>query len=375
MLYEAENLISVFPMIHPKERFDENGVILMPTLCDITEELNGDYSLVMNHPIDDFGRWKYILPFSIIKACGQLFRIYRMQTTMSSDGSMQRTVYARHIFYDWNEKIISYAYVNNLVAHDYIAEILKPINLYDDAQGYPFYNFDWHSDITKRTTTSVSDISVAAAILGTSNSVITRCGGELHRDNFWFSLYERKEGSVDNAFNIRYGVDMIDIQENIDYSSFISNLIAKDNFGNEFNLSYDHSNDFPHNYTKVIKFNYQQNDIEQLKADGRSYFNKYKVPNMAYKVTFANLSDTELYKDFKNLSRCNIGDTGMIKNEMLGISTNEKVVKKVTDAIKNKTKSIQLNSLSKYLTQYNAFDSVIAPKTPSGSDGLFVYQK
>jgi len=375
MLYESENLISVFSMNHPKERFDENGVTLMPTLCDITEELNGDYSLIMNHPIDEFGVWRYMLPFSIIKACGQLFRIYRIQTTMSSDGSKQRTVFARHIFYDWNDRIIKYAYVNNFVAHDYIAEVMKNENLYEEGQDYPFYNFDWHSDIIKRTTTSVADISVTAAILGASNSVVTRCSGELHRDNFWFSLYEHKEGSIDNAFNIRYGVDMIDINENIDYSSFVSHIIAKDNFGNTFDLSYDKFDDIPHNFTKVVRFNYQTNDIEQLKADGRAYFDKYSLPSKAYKVTFADLSDTELYKDFGNLSRCNVGDRGIIDNEMLGISSKEKVVKKVTDAIKNKTKSIQLNTLSRYLTQHNAFDSVIAPKAPSSADGLFVYHK
>lgn len=378
MIMEIENLISVFPMNHPKEKLlTDNGVTLFPSLCEVTEELNGDYSLIMNHPIDDFGQWKYLAPFSIIKikSSNQLFRIYRVQTTMSADGSKQRTVYARHIFYDWNDKIVKYANVDNLVAHDYIAAVLDNNNLYDDTQeGYytdRFYRFNWHSDITRRATTVVQDVSAAAAIIGTSNSVVARCGGELHRDNFWFSLYDHKENSVQNAFNIRYGVDMIDIQENSDYSTWFSRLYAKDNFGNTWIFGYSPTDRIPHNFTRVVKFNYQVNDSQQLKADGQAYFDKYYIPTSSYKVTFANLKDVELYKDFINLQRCNVGDTGTIKNEVLGIDTTEKVVKKVTDAIRNKTVSIQLNSLSKSLVKNNAFDNVIAAKAPSSTDGLF----
>lgn len=381
MVMEIENLISVFPMNHPKESLlTDNGITLMPSLCEVTEELNGDYSLIMNHPIDKFGQWKYLLPFSIIKikSSNQLFRIYRMQTTMSADGSKQRTVYARHIWYDWNDKVVKYANIDNLVAHDYIAAILDNNNLYDDTQeGYytdKFYRYNWHSDITRRTTTIVQDVSVASAIIGNSNSVIARCGGELHRDNFWFSLYNRKENSTDNAFSIRYGVDMIDIQENIDYSTWFSRLYAKDNFGQTYVFSYAPTDAIPHNFTKVVKFNYQVRDINQLLADGQAYFDKYYIPTGSYKVTFANLQDTELYKDFFELQNCNVGDTGTIKNEVLGIDTTEKVVKKVTDAIRNRTKSIQLKSLSRSLVSHNAFDNVIA-KSPSITDGLFTYKE
>ena len=37
-------------------------------------------------------------------------------------------------------------------------------------------------------------------------------------------------GAKDNAFNIRYGVDMMAIDETVDYSEFCSTLIAEDNF-------------------------------------------------------------------------------------------------------------------------------------------------
>ena len=87
--------------------FDNNGLcILCPTRCEITEELNGSYELSLEHPIDPEGRWKTLLELNIIKANGQLFRIYRKNTIMSSDGSKLRKVYARHIFYDLNDKLL-----------------------------------------------------------------------------------------------------------------------------------------------------------------------------------------------------------------------------------------------------------------------------
>ena len=51
--------ISVFA---PDETdFSHNGLrILVPTSCEITEVLNGEYSLTITHPHDEWGNWKYI---------------------------------------------------------------------------------------------------------------------------------------------------------------------------------------------------------------------------------------------------------------------------------------------------------------------------
>ena len=78
--------ISVFA---PDETdFSHNGLrILVPTSCEITEVLNGEYSLTITHPHDEWGNWKYIRENYIIKAQGQLFRIYRKSLSMSADGN------------------------------------------------------------------------------------------------------------------------------------------------------------------------------------------------------------------------------------------------------------------------------------------------
>lgn len=93
--------ISVFS---PDETdFSHNGLrILVPTSCEITEVLNGEYSLTITHPHDEWGNWKYIRENYIIKAQGQLFRIYRKSLSMSTDGNYEVKADAMHIFYDLN---------------------------------------------------------------------------------------------------------------------------------------------------------------------------------------------------------------------------------------------------------------------------------
>lgn len=48
--------------------FSGNGIgPLSPTSCEVTETLNGDYELKMEHPIDDFGKWLRIQSGRILR--------------------------------------------------------------------------------------------------------------------------------------------------------------------------------------------------------------------------------------------------------------------------------------------------------------------
>ena len=90
--------------------FTSNGLaILMATSGKITEELNGQYELEMTIPIHEQSGWQYAIEFNVIKARGQPFRIYSKKTSMT-----ERTVYARHIFYDLNGHFILSAHPTEL---------------------------------------------------------------------------------------------------------------------------------------------------------------------------------------------------------------------------------------------------------------------
>jgi len=70
-----DDYVSVYKARETK--FNNNGLrILCPTECTISEELNGAYELTLTHPIDDLGNWEFLVEMNIIKAQGQLFRLY-----------------------------------------------------------------------------------------------------------------------------------------------------------------------------------------------------------------------------------------------------------------------------------------------------------
>lgn len=352
--------ITVYDLHTLQTDFNNNGLtILTPISCEITEELNGVYELYLTHPLDKEGRWKELRELNIIKAEGQLFRIYKRVTTMSA-GEKVRTVYARHIFYDLNDKILRDVKPTNKDGHDFIDYIIKNMFV-DDPNGYfLFYDFSYASDIEKTATSYFQNVTPVAALIGEDNCFVNRLGGELHRDNFYFSINEKRENSRHIEQPIRYGIEMTDIEEDIDYSEFVTYAYFKDNFGHGWGVSYVPTVRFAHNITRTFYVTYDEPNFEQLMADGRAYFDSVYQPKVTYTVQFANLRDTEMYKDFIGLQEYNVGDTVVIYSEELEAETQQKIMRKVTDAITGRTIEITLGNLQGGLTRKDKMGSTIS---------------
>ena len=83
------------------EDYGSNGdMTLTPTTCEVELTVEGVAELTLEHPIDDLGRWEYLVTDNVIAAPTpyskkQLFRIYDYTKTET-----EVTAYARHIFYD-----------------------------------------------------------------------------------------------------------------------------------------------------------------------------------------------------------------------------------------------------------------------------------
>ena len=368
---EQDEYITVHDMATAQDDFDNNGLaILMPTVCEITEELNGSYELTLTHPIDDTGKWRQLLELNIIKARGQLFRIYNKATKLNSDGSRERTVNARHIFYDLNDRVLENVTVEDKNGHDFIAFVMTHTFDADPEGHYTLYNYTYTSDVEDKATSEFDAVSPVAALMGEDNCFINRLGGELLRDNFYFSINKRRESSVDHAETIQYGIDMLDVEETVDYTDMCTYLKCWDNFGNGWFVSYVPNVRLAHDCSKVVRFSYDKSDFPQLIKDGRNYFGDIWLPSVAYAVKFANLKNSELYKDFLNLQNYNVGDTVPIFCEELGITTVEKVVKKTINAISGETISVDLGSRKSSLTRRDKFGQTIAKNTAEHKENL-----
>ena len=233
--------ISVFA---PDETyFSHNGLrILVPTSCEITEVLNGEYSLTITHPHDEWGNWKYIRENYIIKAQGQLFRIYRKSLSMSADGNYEVKADAMHIFYDLNYYFIRDTRPMMQTGSDALNWIVT--HTYTDrgssTADQPAERFLFSTDIKPSgefpsaddlKTAYYEKMSVTKALIGADNCFITVWGGELLRDNFNVVINRRR--GEDNAFSIRYGFDMTEIQQEVDYSNYCSTIYYEATIYNE----------------------------------------------------------------------------------------------------------------------------------------------
>lgn len=280
-----EEYITVYDKIAPQnEFFESNGLaILTPTEGEITEELNGVYDLMLTHPIDEHNKWRTLLEHNIIKARGQLFRIYKKRTMLNDDGTRERTVYARHISYDLNDKLLEDVRPENKNGHDFIEWIMN--HMFDDDPGhrFMFYTFSYDSDIEKTATAYYKNVSPMAALLGEDNCFINRLGGEIHRDNFRFTINTRKEGAVDHVDAIRYGYDMLEVEEDVDYSDYVSLLRVWDNFGNGWGKTVI-TPSLAHPISRAVTMNYEQRDMAALVSDAENLYDSMNKPKVTYTV-------------------------------------------------------------------------------------------
>ena len=223
--------------------FSHNGLrILIPTDCLITETLNSEYSLSITHPLDECGCWKFIRENYIIKAQGQLFRIYRKTLSMKNDGSYEIKADAMHISYDLNYYFIRDArpaMKTGEAALEWITTHTCTSRGSSTVQ-QPTARFTFSTDIKPSGEFPTADdlktayyekMSVTKALIGADNCFVNVWGGEIYRDNFNITINKRR--GKENAFAIRYGVDMTEIQQEIDYSNYCSAIYYEATVYNE----------------------------------------------------------------------------------------------------------------------------------------------
>ncbi|MGN1480303.1 leucine-rich repeat protein [Porcipelethomonas sp.] len=362
--------ICVFSAGTAQDKFYTNGErILSFTKCRETKEFNGKWEIEFEHPLDEDGDWQFLKGFNILKVPvrmrdassmktiikEQLFEIYYAEVKMSESGKGYVTGRAQHIFYVLNGRIL----VDKRPRSKTGAKALEYIMTnYDRAFSYGFnYDFTYSSNISTINTAYYEGKSITAALLAEDNAFVNRWGGELYRDNFYFSVNAKKENSLEGIFEIKYGFDMKAIGVTTDYSGFTNYLIAKNDRGHIYRIHTDKNNTFPRLVAEYKYFGSEDPEAsdssakQELKKNAEAYFKTVSHPAINYTIAYAKLTDTELYKDFINLQEREVGDTGMVINEVLGIKTTQKVTKKITDVLTDTVESIELGNLKGTITR------------------------
>ncbi|MDE5583603.1 MAG: hypothetical protein K2J08_07855 [Ruminococcus sp.] len=363
---ERENIIRVYDLHEPQDGFKHNGLaILAPSSCVSTHELNGRWDVELTHPMDDFGRWRFLLPHNVLKIGGQLFRI---DETEADTDAQTIKVHAKHIFYDLADNLLLNKSAKNLNGISFINFIMNSRIINNE---YKEYNFQYNSDFPKSNYHSAEfdNVSPVGALIGDEKCFVNLFGGELYRNNFYFSVNSRMENASDNAFSLRYGGDIQGISQKIDYSDWCTYLITEDNFGDYFAVSFTLNNRIHHHKFRYQKFTYQkesQSDdggklnnslkistMELLRRDSFKLWGQIWLPSVTYTVNIASLRKHPKYRDFLNLQNYNVGDRGTIYCGLLDINTVQQIVSMEKDELTGDVLNIKLGNTANSLIRPN----------------------
>jgi phage minor structural protein len=341
--------------------FNHNGIVVLNECisCNIPEELNGLFELELEYPLLDsvksrvtitptqivgetiigeteihekLAKWTYLLEGNIIKADGQLFRIYRKIKNLKSI-----KINARHIYYDLIDNFLEDVRPTNLSGAGALDYVLTHTQY--------AHTFTPMGDVGGSNTKYFVRKNPIEAIMG-SDGIINTWGGELVRDNFIIKLLGDR--GLDRGVLVSYGKNIQGIEETLDMDGLATRImpLGKDALMiSEKYIDSQYINNFPHPKVKVVEFTEIETELE-LRAAAQAYIlnSKCDIPQFNYKIDFLELSKTDQYKKYAVLERVYLGDTVTIKHSKLNINLKAKVIKIIKNVLTKRIEKIELGS-------------------------------
>lgn len=223
------------------------------------------------------------------------------------------------------------------------------------------------SNITKTSTAYYVQKNLIEALNGDDdNAFLKRWGGEVAYNNYEIIVNDRI-GS-DNGLKVEFGFNLLGVEEQINNENIVTRIIPKAYNGyilpNNETVDSPLISNYPLVYTRVIEYqdiklidDAQEDDAENgitvcntleelydaLRTRAQEeYENEIDLPQITYNVDMVDLSKTDLYKDYKDLLKVNLGDTVYVKHRKLGIEISARVISMSYDCITKKVESLVL---------------------------------
>lgn len=346
--------------------YEHNGnMTLLPEEATIHVVLNGEWTAAIEHPIDQEGRWKYIVDNAVVKMPSfngeQLFRI-RNKEKSDSGVSAELTP----IFLDAKEDCflvdVRPTEKNGQEALDLMTAQNK--------------KYSARSDIKTISTAYYQTKNLIEAINGDDeNSFVNRWGGEIIYDNYNVTINERIGG--DYGVQVLYGKNIVKdgFSETIDMSNVVTRIVPK--AYNGYMIEGDEPwvdspliEKYPTVHYGVMTFenvkmrtDAGEDDVENgvIVCDAQEELEKalkkkceeqfeadVDKPKITIEADMELLQNTELYDDVMELEKVSLGDTIHCNHSKLGIVSDARVIELEWDAAKNTMKSVVLGDF-----QYN----------------------
>lgn len=342
--------------------FCMNGnITLVPESCVIDAELNGTWEMRLEHPIDEDGRWRYVVEGAVIAAPfltskKQLYRIYWKRKGITGISAK-----ARPIFMDASGEV----FLNDV----------RPTT----KNGQDALNIMTEGQTKYKAVSNIIDVStsyyirknlIEAIQSDADQAFINRWGGEVYYDNY--TIYVNERIGFDNGMRVEIGLNCESIEAEIDMSSVTTRIVPTSYNGYGMNgespwVDSPLINHYPVIYTKTVEFpevkmredaSDSDDDTvticdtqEQLNAALEKkcqelFETGIDKPTSNYKVDLIDLSKTEEYKDLKKLETAGLGDTVHCKNPGLDIETDGRIIKVAYDCIGEKNDSVEIGDFT-----------------------------
>ena len=217
--------------------------------------------------------------------------------------------------------------------------------------------------------------SIRQLMGGIDGSLLDTYGGEFEWDRFNIILH--KQRGVDRDFTIRYGVNMLDYQDDTDYSGTYTSCVpfwkGSDGTGAETviiggvvasgGISYTGRNE-----CAALDLSDKFEDAPtaaELETMAQTYMNSNQtyLPHQNIKVDFVRLQDMG-YEGFDSLLECNLCDTITVEFPDYSMAGAFKIVKTVWDALEERYTAMELGTLSVSLA-----DALGISNSAGGSSG------
>lgn len=352
-IVEQNPYVSVFDIESNRNDFNANGLaILEPIECRVHEVENGEYSVRMTHPMDEDGKWQLIKERNYLKVLGQIFCIQQV-----TQDYQQHTVecFAEHVFYQLNDGWIfpsafsdSPPKIAGSTGDEVLRNILMMSTFYAGSDAHSFL-FQYNSDITNiNFEREVPEgMTPVEAILG-GNGLCEVTGGKLLRDNFYFSVNNEMEDSLDNAFYLCIGGNLNGIKRTVDTSTMCSYIRVYDGKGNWCAASWAPSSfpirQLPHNIVRSVNVSLSNASMDTLKQYMESYFWRFCQPLISYEFDIADAHGNPVFDDIQNMPRYKVGDRGVVYDDRLGGAVYLAISETTKDGVNGRTLSLSVGN-------------------------------
>ena len=321
----------MIPILYEKNTtdFSTNGIGRLSDAisCVVDLEANGEYELTMVYPLTGV-HFSELQMSSIIfakpdnKRENQAFRVYKISKPISG----KVTVNAEHISYQLSQIPVS----------PFIAESAASAFSGLKTNAAVECPFEFWTDKTSSGKFAVEvPASIRSKLGGSEGSILDVYGGEYEFDMYTVRLYNKL--GQDNGVAIRYGKNLTDLTQEESIANTITGIMPywADSEGtvimlDEKVVESDASANYPYPRIAVMDFSSEfesQPTQQQLQQAAEDYIerNDIGVPSVSLSVSFAQLWQTEEYKDIAPLEEVAVFDTVTVQFDELGVDAKAKI--------------------------------------------------